>query len=75
MAASHLLALDRECGTMSKHSSSGRDHWLDTPLWVRFGDQGFEYLDLSRCWQVLLTVGLFHLGGHHLPRYSGAAAR
>lgn len=46
----------------------------DTPLWAWFGDQGFEYLDLSRCWQVLLTLGLFHLGGHHLPRYSGAAA-
>lgn len=24
-----------------------------------FGDQGFEYLDLGRVWQILLTVGLF----------------
>ncbi len=24
-----------------------------------FGDQGFEYLDLGRLWQILLTVGLF----------------
>ena len=26
---------------------------------VWFGDQGFEYLDLGRIWQVLLTIGLF----------------
>src|ERR1700736_2259149 len=31
----------------------------DTPLWAWFGDQGFEYLDLGRFWQVLLTLGLF----------------
>lgn len=29
-----------------------RDHWI----W--FGNQGFEYLDLGRFWQVLLSVGL-----------------
>ena len=28
-------------------------------LWQWFGNQGFEYLDLGRFWQVLLTVGLF----------------
>lgn len=27
--------------------------------WSWFGNQGFEYLDLGRFWQVLLTVGLF----------------
>jgi nitric oxide reductase subunit B len=27
--------------------------------WAWFGNQGFEYLDLGRFWQVLLTVGLF----------------
>lgn len=26
--------------------------------WSWFGDQGFEYLDLGRFWQVLLTIGL-----------------
>jgi nitric oxide reductase subunit B len=26
--------------------------------WTWFGNQGFEYLDLGRCWQVLLTIGL-----------------
>ncbi len=26
---------------------------------VWFGDQGFEYLDLGRIWQILLTIGLF----------------
>lgn len=30
-----------------------------TPLWAWFGNQGFEYLDLGRFWQVLLTLGLF----------------
>ena len=33
----------------------GRDHCLGHAAGARFGDQGFEYLDLSRCWQVLLT--------------------
>lgn len=27
-------------------------------LWSWFGMQGFEYLDLGRFWQILLTVGL-----------------
>ena len=27
--------------------------------WAWFGNQGFEYLDLGRFWQVLLSVGLF----------------
>jgi nitric oxide reductase subunit B len=27
-------------------------------LWLWFGDQGFEYLDLGRFWQVLLSIGL-----------------
>jgi nitric oxide reductase subunit B len=27
--------------------------------WIWFGNQGFEYLDLGRLWQVLLTIGLF----------------
>lgn len=27
--------------------------------WSWFGNQGFEYLDLGRFWQVLLTIGLF----------------
>jgi nitric oxide reductase subunit B len=26
--------------------------------WIWFGNQGFEYLDLGRFWQVLLTIGL-----------------
>jgi len=26
--------------------------------WSWFGDQGFEYLDLGRFWQILLTIGL-----------------
>jgi nitric oxide reductase subunit B len=28
-------------------------------FWSWFGNQGFEYLDLGRFWQILLTVGLF----------------
>jgi nitric oxide reductase subunit B len=27
--------------------------------WMWFGNQGFEYLDLGRFWQILLTIGLF----------------
>lgn len=37
---------------------AGIQGWLQN-LWVWFGDQGFEYLDLGRFWQILLTVGLF----------------
>jgi nitric oxide reductase subunit B len=29
------------------------------PLWFWFGNQGWEYLELGRVWQVLLVVGLF----------------
>ena len=32
--------------------------WLPQ-LWAWFGSQGFEYLDLGRFWQILLTIGLF----------------
>lgn len=32
--------------------------WMHN-LWAWFGSQGFEYLDLGRFWQILLTVGLF----------------
>lgn len=28
-------------------------------LWAWFGDQGFEYLNLGRFWQILLSIGLF----------------
>jgi len=32
--------------------------WMRS-VWQWFGSQGFEYLDLGRFWQILLTVGLF----------------
>ena len=32
---------------------------LTGDLWAWFGNQGFEYLDLGRFWQVLLSIGLF----------------
>lgn len=28
-------------------------------LWAWFGNQGYEYLDLGRFWQILLSLGLF----------------
>jgi nitric oxide reductase subunit B len=37
---------------------AGIQGWLNN-LWIWFGDQGFEYLDLGRFWQILLTAGLF----------------
>ena len=33
-------------------------HGLITKGWSWFGNQGFEYLDLGRFWQILLTLGL-----------------
>ena len=34
-------------------------HGLMGDAWAWFGNQGFEYLDLGRFWQILLTAGLF----------------
>lgn len=34
-------------------------HGLIPQRWGWFGNQGFEYLDLGRLWQVLLIIGLF----------------
>jgi len=36
---------------------AGIEGWIHHG-WSWFGDQGFEYLDLGRFWQLLLTVGL-----------------
>ncbi len=33
-------------------------HGFIRKYWSWFGDQGFEYLDLGRFWQILLTLGL-----------------
>ncbi len=37
---------------------AGIHHWI-TNAWSWFGMQGFEYLDLGKFWQVLLTLGMF----------------
>jgi nitric oxide reductase subunit B len=37
---------------------AGINGWIQKG-WSWFGNQGFEYLDLGRFWQILLTVGLF----------------
>jgi nitric oxide reductase subunit B len=36
---------------------AGIEGWI-RQSWSWFGNQGFEYLDLGRFWQILLTVGL-----------------
>ncbi|HJT87377.1 MAG TPA: cbb3-type cytochrome c oxidase subunit I, partial [Bryobacteraceae bacterium] len=36
---------------------AGIQGWI-RQTWYWFGDQGFEYLDLGRFWQILLTAGL-----------------
>ncbi len=36
---------------------AGIEGWIHH-LWSWFGNQGFEYLDLGRFWQILLTIGL-----------------
>ena len=45
--------------------------WLPPALHA-FGMQGWEYLDLGRVWQVLLTLGLVLLGVHAVPWAAGA---
>jgi nitric oxide reductase subunit B len=37
---------------------AGIQGWMGG-LWSWFGNQGYEYLDLGRFWQILLSVGLF----------------
>jgi nitric oxide reductase subunit B len=37
---------------------AGIEGWFHNKAWIWFGNQGFEYLDLGRFWQILLTVGL-----------------
>ena len=37
---------------------AGIEGWFRN-AWLWFGNQGFEYLDLGRFWQILLTLGLF----------------
>jgi nitric oxide reductase subunit B len=37
---------------------AGIHSWFKN-AWLWFGEQGFEYLDLGRFWQILLTIGLF----------------
>ena len=37
---------------------AGISGWIQNG-WSWFGNQGFEYLDLGRFWQILLTIGLF----------------
>jgi nitric oxide reductase subunit B len=37
---------------------AGIEGWIRKG-WSWFGAQGFEYLDLGRFWQILLTIGLF----------------
>ena len=37
---------------------AGISGWIQKG-WSWFGNQGFEYLDLGRFWQILLTIGLF----------------
>lgn len=37
---------------------AGMMNWIPR-LWYWFGDQGWEYLELGRAWQVLLALGLF----------------
>jgi nitric oxide reductase subunit B len=36
---------------------AGLQQWLG-PLWFWLGNQGWEYLELGRAWQILLAVGL-----------------
>ncbi|HEX9006558.1 MAG TPA: cbb3-type cytochrome c oxidase subunit I, partial [Bacteroidota bacterium] len=36
---------------------AGIFHWINS-AWAWFGNQGMEYLDLGRFWQLLLSVGL-----------------
>ncbi|PSH03426.1 MAG: nitric-oxide reductase large subunit [Acidobacteria bacterium] len=37
----------------------GIEGWFKSNAWIWFGNQGFEYLDLGRFWQILLILGLF----------------
>lgn len=53
LAALALVVFGSLIGEMA-----GIEGWISR-AWSWFGDQGFEYLDLGRFWQILLSLGLF----------------
>lgn len=57
MAASLLAALAVVVFGSLAGEYAGIYGWIRSG-WKWFGDQGFEYLDLGRFWQILLTLGL-----------------
>ena len=57
MASSLLMALAVVVFGSLAGEYAGIYGWIRSG-WKWFGDQGFEYLDLGRFWQVLLTLGL-----------------
>ena len=52
---------------------AGVHQWMGR-MWSWFGDQGWEYLDLGRAWQMMLAAGLRAVGRAAVPRDRTAAA-
>ncbi|HEX8948638.1 MAG TPA: cbb3-type cytochrome c oxidase subunit I [Dissulfurispiraceae bacterium] len=46
-------------GSLSGEAASIHDYISTQGPWFWVGDQGWEYLDLGRLWQILLTMGMF----------------
>ena len=45
-------------GSLAGEAASIKDYILRSGPWFWIGDQGWEYLDLGRLWQILLVVGM-----------------
>lgn len=46
-------------GSLVGEAASIKDYILRSGPWFWIGNQGWEYLDLGRAWQILLVVGMF----------------
>jgi nitric oxide reductase subunit B len=46
-------------GSLLGEAASIKGYFSSSGPWFWFGDQGWEYLDLGRLWQILLVAGMF----------------
>jgi nitric oxide reductase subunit B len=46
-------------GSLIGEAASIKNYLPASDLWYWIGDQGWEYLDLGRVWQILLVIGMF----------------
>jgi nitric oxide reductase subunit B len=56
------LSCRKEKSTERRTEWAGLLGWLGG-AWFRFGNQGWEFLEIGRFWQILLVIGLIYWFG------------